>query len=84
MSPGGYSEFQGTGLIEGFFGFRDIFFLRRGWRAIRKIWREFFVGLDLSKDILGGENNLKACDRSKTKLDLCLFKKLARHKTGFT
>ena len=52
--------------------------------AIRKIWREFFVCLDLSEDILGGENNLKVCERSKTKLDLCLFKKLALQNNIFT
>ena len=79
MSPAGYSEFQGTRLIEGFFGFRDLCF-KTGGGAIRKIWQEFFVCLDLSEDnILGGENNLKARERSKTKLDLRLFQKLALH-----
>ena len=76
MSPGGYSEFQGTGLIEEFFGFRH-FFLRRGagWGGDEENLARISVCLDLSKNIFfagggGGENNLNACERSKTKLDL--------------
>ena len=49
--PRGYSGFQVTGMIEGFFGF-EIFDSRIFFS--RKIWQVFFFGwLDLSGDFFG-------------------------------
>ena len=47
---GGYSEFQVTGMIEGFFG--GLKCSIPGFVLGRKIWQVFFfVGLDLSGDL---------------------------------
>ena len=62
MGGGGYSGFKATEISEGFLG---------GWGLKFSIPRCFWVGkfgkysfgwLDLSRDFLGIQNNLKNCD----------------------
>jgi len=51
LTPGGYSRFQVTGRIEGFWGRFEIFDFRIFW--LGKFWQVFLGKLDLRRDFGG-------------------------------